>query len=59
MRPPAPGERYRITVMGPGVAPVLQWEGPALTAADRAAARSITAVFDQLMAGDARCAPER
>ena len=28
MRPPAPGERYRITVMGPGVTPVIQWEGP-------------------------------
>ena len=27
MRPPAPGERYRITVMGPGVTPVIQWEG--------------------------------
>ena len=59
MRPPAPGERYRITVMGPGVTPVVQWEGLGLTAADRASAASITAVFDQLMAGDARCAAER
>ena len=59
MRPPAPGEKYRITVMGPGVTPVIQWEGPGLTSADRAAAASITAVFDQLMAGDRRCAPER
>jgi len=59
MRPPAPGEKYRITVMGPGVTPVIQWEGPGLTSADRAAAASITAVFDQLMAGDKRCAPER
>jgi hypothetical protein len=59
MRPPAPGEKYRITVMGPGVTPVIQWEGPGLTSADRAAAGSITAVFDQLMAGDARCAGER
>ena len=38
MRPAAPGERYRITVMGPGVTPVIQWEGPGLTSADRAAA---------------------
>jgi hypothetical protein len=45
--------------MGPGVTPVIQWEGPGLTAADRAAAGSITAVFDQLMAGDRRCASER
>jgi hypothetical protein len=59
MRPAAPGERYRITVMGPGVTPVVQWEGVGLTAADRASAASITAIFDQLMAGDARCAAER
>jgi hypothetical protein len=59
MRPPAPGERYRVTVMGPGVTPVVEWEGPGLTAADRASAASITVVFDTLMAGDARCAAER
>jgi hypothetical protein len=59
MRRAAPGERYRITVMGPGVTPVVQWEGVGLTAADRASAASITAIFDQLMAGDARCAAER
>jgi hypothetical protein len=59
MRPPAPGERYRVTVMGPGVTPVIQWEGPGLTSADRAQAASITAVFDEVMAGDARCAAER
>jgi hypothetical protein len=58
-RPPAPGERYRVTVMGPGVTPVVVWEGSGLTSADRAAAGSITAVFDQVMAGDARCAGER
>ena len=38
---------------------MIQWEGLGLTAADRASAASITAVFDQLMAGDARCAGER
>ena len=59
VRPAAPGERYRVTVMGPGVTPVLEWEGPGLTSADRAAAASVTAVFDQVMAGDARCARER
>jgi len=59
MRPPAPGEQYRVTVMGPGVTPVIQWVGPGLTSADRASAASVTAVFDQLMAGDARCAAER
>ena len=59
LRPPAPGEKYRITVMGPGVTPVIQWEGPGLTSADRASAASVTAVFDQIMAGDRKCAGER
>jgi len=59
MRPPAPGEQYRVTVMGPGVTPVVSWEGRGLTSADRASAASITAVFDELMAGDARCSGER
>lgn len=58
-RPAAPGERYRITVMGPGVTPVLLWEGPGLTSADRASAASATAIFDQIMAGDRKCAGER
>ena len=58
-RPAAPGEKYRVTVMGPGVTPVVVWEGRGLTAADRASARSTVAVFDELMAGDARCAHER
>ena len=30
LRPPGNGERSRVTVMGPGVTPVVQWEGPAL-----------------------------
>jgi hypothetical protein len=59
MRPAAPGERYRVTVMGAGVTPVIQWEGPGLTAADRAQAASVTSIFDAVMAGDRQCAPER
>ena len=59
MRPPAPGERYRVTVMGPGVTPVIQWEGRGLTAADRASASFDHGRVRQLMAGDARCAAER
>jgi hypothetical protein len=58
-RPPAPGERYRVTVMGPGVTPVVQWEGSGLTAADRQQQSSTRSVFDQVMAGDAKCAGER
>jgi len=58
-RPAAPGERYRATVMGPGVTPVVQWEGPGLTAADRALQSSTRAIFDRVMAGDRVCASER
>ena len=59
MRPAAPGERYRVTVMGPGVMPVLQWEGPGLTNADKARDAEFDMRFDQVMAGDKICAPER
>jgi len=59
MRPPAPGERYRATVMGPGVTPVVEAEVPGLTAADRASAAVLTGVWDQFMTGDAKCARER
>ena len=59
IRPAAPGKLYRITVMGPGVTPVVAWEGRGLTSADRDSAGPVTAVFDELMAGDPRCAAER
>jgi hypothetical protein len=59
MRPPAPGEKYRFTVMGPGVTPVIQVVIPGLTAADRESQGSMDQIWDRVMAGDARCAPER
>ena len=59
MRPAAPGERYRISVMGPGVTPVVSVEVPGLTGADRQSSGSMDAVWDRVMTGDARCAPER
>ena len=56
MRPPAPGERYRVTVMGPGVTPVIQWEGaPPASGLDE----TYNTLFDSLMAGDRICARER
>ncbi len=58
-RPAAPGERYRISVMGPGVTPVVSVEIPGLTSAGRQSAGSMDAIWDQVMTGDARCAPER
>ncbi len=57
--PAAPGERYRITVGGPGVMPVMQVEVPGLTAADLKRDDEINSVFDQVMAGDRICAGER
>ena len=59
MRPPAPGERYRVTVSGPGVTPVLQVEVPGLTNADRGRDQELNAIFDRVMSGDKLCASER
>ncbi|MBD0348786.1 MAG: hypothetical protein ICV59_06510 [Thermoleophilia bacterium] len=58
-RPPGNGERHRVTVMGPGVTPVVQWEGPGLGAYDRAADAVFDAVFDEWLAGDRACVRER
>ena len=44
--------------MGQGITPVIQWNAPAGPRPTVLAA-SITAVFDQLMAGAARCAAAR
>jgi hypothetical protein len=59
LRPPAAGERYRITVGGPGVLPVMQVEVPGLSDADRARDAELNAIFDRVMAEDRICAPER
>jgi hypothetical protein len=58
-RPPAPGERHRITVGGPGVTPVVQVELAGLTKADAGRDGEFDANFDRVMAGDRICAPER
>jgi hypothetical protein len=59
LRPAAPGERYRVTVSGPGVTPVLQVEVPGLKAGDRGHDAELDAIFDRVMAGDRICASER
>jgi hypothetical protein len=65
LRPAAPGERYRFTIMGPGVTPVIQAEArglPAFSAEDpehRALEAHFNSLFDRLMAGDRLCAHER
>ena len=63
-RPAAPGSRYRVSVMGPGVTPVLMWEGSGLPQFDGSAAHhaieaDANAAFDRVMAGDRICARER
>jgi hypothetical protein len=64
-RPAAPGERYRVSVMGPGVTPVLMWEGaglPRFNVGDPAqmlAEDQANSAFDRVMAGDRICSRER
>jgi hypothetical protein len=59
VRPAAVGERYRVTVGGPGVMPVMQVEVAGLNRSDLAHDADIDAVFDKVMAGDRTCASER
>ena len=64
-RPSARGERYRISVMGPGVTPVVTWESSGLPAYNHSSAdhrtteRRANEAFDRIMAGDRVCARER
>ncbi len=58
-RGPGNGERHRITVMGPGVTPVVQWEGSGLKRFDPTADRLFNAIFDRLVGpSDRHCARE-
>jgi hypothetical protein len=59
IRPPGNGERHRVTVMGPGVTPVIQWEGRSLGPYDAARDAIFNSVFDTFLASDAACAAER
>ncbi len=60
LRPPGNGERHRVTVMGPGVTPVLQWEGKGLGAYDSRQDSLFNALFDKLVGhNDKVCVPER
>lgn len=59
LRPPAFGERHRVTVSGPGVTPVLQVEVAGLTKTDRSRDSEFNSIFDRVMTGDSLCARER
>jgi hypothetical protein len=59
IRPAGNGKQHRVTVMGPGVTPDLQWVGDGLGAYDADADARFNAVFDSFLAGDKVCAPER
>jgi hypothetical protein len=58
-RPPGNGKRHRVTVMGPGVTPDVEWEGAGLGRYSPARDASFNARFDQILSGDRICAPER
>jgi hypothetical protein len=59
LRPAASGERYRVTVSGPGVTPVIVWEGAGLGGYAPSRDEELNAQFDRIMAGDAICRGER
>lgn len=53
------GERHRVTAMGPGVMPDVQWEGAALGPYDREADHAFNLLFDSILGGDRVCTQER
>lgn len=53
------GERYAVSAMGPGVTPVVRWEGPQLGRFDPVLQADATRLFDALLGNDLHCAPER
>jgi len=61
LRPAGKGERYRITVIGPGVTPDVMWEGTGLhdfrpgNAEDALFEARMNTLFDQVTAGDRFC----
>jgi hypothetical protein len=59
-RGPAPGELERVTILGPGVTPDVQWVGPGLGAYDPQQDAEYNARFDELVgSADKVCANER
>jgi hypothetical protein len=62
--PAAPGDAYRVTVMGPGVTPIVAWQGdglPSWSGSDeqQAAQAAAAALWSSFMAADRRCSAEQ
>jgi hypothetical protein len=53
------GTKYRVTVMGPGVTPIVRWEGRKLAARDPASQAEAATKFREILGEDKHCAPER
>jgi len=63
IRPAAPGDEYRFTIMGPGVTPVIQLEVPGVdtwrgTPDQVSAQAGVQRLWDAMMLDDKKCAPE-
>jgi hypothetical protein len=56
-RPEGRGERYRATVVGPGVLPDVTWEGAAPTAYDESLDRQLVDAQRAVYGADSRCKP--
>jgi hypothetical protein len=59
LRPPGLGARHRVTVIGPGVTPIVRWEGTRLGAYNSLQDAQLDRVFDQVLRGDRICRKER
>jgi hypothetical protein len=60
LRGPGDGKRHRVTVMGPGVTPIVSWEGDRLGRYDRAQDAIYNELFDRLVGPDDKvCTAER
>jgi hypothetical protein len=60
VRPPGNGDRHRVTIMGPGVTPVVRWEGLGLGAYDRVKDETYNRLFDRIIGDDDQvCTRER
>jgi hypothetical protein len=59
VRGPGLGQRHRVAVVGPGVMPIVRWEGPRLGAYNPVRDQQINRIFDGVLGGDRVCAKER